>query len=1011
MHKSSLLLLLFLPCLVYAQVPGIAINNSGALPAASAILDISSNSQGVLFPRMTASQMNNINNPELGLIVFTTGVSSGFNYFDGTNWRPFGGGSGGAFASSGGRTYSLYLGDDFVFGTAQSDYNSGTERKFLFNSSKGAFRAGTVTGQHWDAANLGVNSFASGYNNKVGGTSAFAAGHELKASSMAEVVIGVFNETYTPSSSTSYNSTDRLFVVGNGTSANNRSNAMTLLKSGKLGLGTVNPADLLHLEGSNFDQSALRFNNTANSNTTSWRLGQRAFQFHNYMSFEHDGNSLVAFSNSGRVGIGYTSPNYGTLQIKQTGDSNDDGLSIFNTSEQRSVRLYADNADVAHLNSGDGSNVLTINENGGFLGVGKSSASTNVDIEGSTNPSLRISETNQSGYFEVTGYADSQTQLKHKNETANESSMLDIDAVSNGVADQSIRLFRNANIGSNGYFRIYNPGTTTENFRIDASNGNAIVGNSSNYTGDIYAYGGDIKLYNSINNSVGYASISLDLDNSTDDAEAEIRLARTSGTAYLGLELNSKSRDGIRFQTGVSSLLEVGRFDENGLFSLKIGGSVNEFSSDATLNGNSDQAIPTEKAIKSYVDVGLSSLKIDDLTDASDGQGNNNLFLGLYAGSTNTSGGSNNTAVGRSALKDLTTGDHNTSMGYASLFDHIAGNSNTSIGSYSMTYGDINNTGNTVVGYAAMRGISSSKFNNASYNTALGYYTLANITTGDYNTAFGSSALRSLTSGTGNNAFGRHALFSNQTGNYNVALGERSGYSTTGEKNVFLGYSAGYYETGSNKLYIDNSSTTMPLIKGDFTANTVEVNGDLETNDLKVNGDLQVTGSINVPSGYNGDAQKIYITPGDLTFPDNNQTDAWLEDASSSCGSCGGDGCASYGGSMNIEYGDDAFIIMHIPRGYQLVGWKLYFSNAPDDIVLRECYITTSTCTSLYTDISPNNISDINLATGDYVDGGGSEYPSIQFQNDDNGCNSGGHRIVFSGGYLKIQKCTSGCGL
>ena len=38
---------------------------------------------------------------------------------------------------------------------------------------------------------------------------------------------------------------------------------------------------------------------------------------------------------------------------------------------------------------------------------------------------------------------------------------------------------------------------------------------------------------------------------------------------------------------------------------------------------------------------------------------------------------------------------------------------------------------------------------------------------------------------------------------------------------LFLGYQAGYNETGSNKLYIDNSSTSDPLIEGDFSSNTV----------------------------------------------------------------------------------------------------------------------------------------------------------------------------------------------
>ena len=87
------------------------------------------------------------------------------------------------------------------------------------------------------------------------------------------------------------------------------------------------------------------------------------------------------------------------------------------------------------------------------------------------------------------------------------------------------------------------------------------MGNSTNNTGDLFVYGGDIDINNDISGSVGYSTLALDLDNTTNDAEAEIRLARTSGTAYLGLEINSYSRDGIRFQTGDASVTEAMRID------------------------------------------------------------------------------------------------------------------------------------------------------------------------------------------------------------------------------------------------------------------------------------------------------------------------------------------------------------------------------------------------------------------------------------------------------------------
>jgi hypothetical protein len=55
---------------------------------------------------------------------------------------------------------------------------------------------------------------------------------------------------------------------------------------------------------------------------------------------------------------------------------------------------------------------------------------------------------------------------------------------------------------------------------------------------------------------------------------------------------------------------------------------------------------------------------------------------------------------------------------------------------------------------------------------------------------------------------------------------------------VFLGYRAGHNETGSNRLYLANSSTSSPLIYGDFA-----------TDALTVNGSLSVTGSLTKGSG------------------------------------------------------------------------------------------------------------------------------------------------------------------
>ncbi len=54
-------------------------------PNASAIVDISSTTQGLLAPRMTTTQRDAITTPATGLLIYNTSVD-GFQYFNGTDW-------------------------------------------------------------------------------------------------------------------------------------------------------------------------------------------------------------------------------------------------------------------------------------------------------------------------------------------------------------------------------------------------------------------------------------------------------------------------------------------------------------------------------------------------------------------------------------------------------------------------------------------------------------------------------------------------------------------------------------------------------------------------------------------------------------------------------------------------------------------------------------------------------------------------------------------------------------
>lgn len=81
-----------------AYQQGVSINNNGTAPDNSAILDVSSTTQGVLIPRMTTAEMNAISAPAVGLQVYDTDDDC-IKMWDGSTWKSAcgsqpGGGSG-----------------------------------------------------------------------------------------------------------------------------------------------------------------------------------------------------------------------------------------------------------------------------------------------------------------------------------------------------------------------------------------------------------------------------------------------------------------------------------------------------------------------------------------------------------------------------------------------------------------------------------------------------------------------------------------------------------------------------------------------------------------------------------------------------------------------------------------------------------------------------------------------------------------------------------------------------
>ena len=80
-HLLTAILLIVNVC-AHAQV-GIGITT----PAASAQLDISSTTKGLLVPRMTATQKAAVSSPATGLLIYQTDGTQGFYYYDGALWN------------------------------------------------------------------------------------------------------------------------------------------------------------------------------------------------------------------------------------------------------------------------------------------------------------------------------------------------------------------------------------------------------------------------------------------------------------------------------------------------------------------------------------------------------------------------------------------------------------------------------------------------------------------------------------------------------------------------------------------------------------------------------------------------------------------------------------------------------------------------------------------------------------------------------------------------------------
>lgn len=103
-YIASLTIILFTICGYSSYSQSLAINTDGSTAHASALLDVKSNTKGILIPRMTSVQKNAIASPATGLQVYDTDLNLLF-YYNGSAWVSVATGSN-YWTSSGGNLYN-----------------------------------------------------------------------------------------------------------------------------------------------------------------------------------------------------------------------------------------------------------------------------------------------------------------------------------------------------------------------------------------------------------------------------------------------------------------------------------------------------------------------------------------------------------------------------------------------------------------------------------------------------------------------------------------------------------------------------------------------------------------------------------------------------------------------------------------------------------------------------------------------------------------------------------------
>jgi len=650
-------------------------------PSASALLDITSTTKGMLMPRMTLTQRNAIVTPATGLMIYQTNSTPGFYYYSGTAWVAVTVKSKGWSITGNAGTGSI----NFI-GTTDAQ-----PLLFKINNQKAGYLdyaspASTSFGYQALHVNTGINNTANGYQTLYANTSGFnnvANGYQALYSNTAgnsNTANGV-NALYTNTTGAYNTATGFEALFLNTTGGANTATGFQALLSSTIGYNnTANGFQAL-------DSNTSGYSNTA--------MGYEAL-LRNKTGYEN-----VAIGNLSQSGVagssGYDNVSVGNLSMNgiTTGNSN---TGIGNGA------LGGITTGSLNIGIGAGANdgLRKGNEN---VSIGFWAGRTNDSANYSVAIGSKAAYYNRRDYTTAVGY-----QALYYNSYGSSN-------INEGAANTAI-----------GYRALYS--NTIGNWNT-ATGFYALLNNSSgNYNTATGYYALLFNTTGSENTANGLGALNLNTTGSENTAVGNDALYNNStgadNTAVGDYSLQANTTQGGLTAIGFGALESNNTGTQNTAtgsqaLTSNTGGSSN------TANGY--QALAYNTTGNSNTANGYKSL-------VSNTGGSSNTATGYQALNSNTTGHSNtadgylalnsntigyyNTANGIVALFSNTSGIGNTATGYAALNDNSTGYYNTA-GGQGAIYNNTTGQGNTAFGYGA--DVTAGNFTNA---MSLGFFTSVN---------------------------------------------------------------------------------------------------------------------------------------------------------------------------------------------------------------------------------------------------------------------------------------------